>query len=292
MARVVLILDLLVALTTIYFVINLGRDVWQHREMAKKEPADGRILPFTASLIFFLSTLGASDFALSSAIYTRLGWTTVRKLPGTVNAQCILPLAVMTVAYLSRVQVSWWLLVMCIIAQVIGAYIGPRLVMRLPDRMIRLSVGVGLLVSAALLLANQLHWVQTTGNATSLPVGKAILLAALLFVYGALNNIGIGSFAPTMVTVSFFGMSPLVAFPIMMGAAFFSIVVGSTVFIQAGAYSRKIVSYTSIFGIIGVLVAVFIVGQLQMTVINWIILAILIYAAFILLRPTADEIEA
>ncbi|WP_225354127.1 hypothetical protein [Lacticaseibacillus saniviri] len=34
----VLILDLLVALTTIYFVINLGRDVWQHREMAKKNP--------------------------------------------------------------------------------------------------------------------------------------------------------------------------------------------------------------------------------------------------------------
>ncbi|WZU00935.1 hypothetical protein MGH68_15810 [Erysipelothrix sp. D19-032] len=54
------------------------------------------------------------------------------------------------------------------------------------------------------------------------------------------NNIGIGSYALTSATVYALGMSPLVAFPIMMGACTFSVPIGSMQFIKLDSYSRKI----------------------------------------------------
>jgi len=283
---VVGILFALIGLMTLSFLLVLGKDLVAHRPAMHQEPTNRRLLPFTAMLIFFLSTFGASDFAISTAIYTRLKWVNIRDLPGTVNAQCVIPLVVMAIAYISRIKMSWWLLTLCILAQVLGSFIGPRLVLRLPDRLIRQVVGVGLLISAGLLFSGQMHWLHTTGTATSLSPAKTGLLAGLLFIYGALNNIGIGSFAPTLITVSLMGLSPLLAFPIMMGAAVFSIPVGSMVFIKSGHYSRSIVAWTSVFGVVGVLVAIFIVGQLQLTVINWIILVVLVYAAYLLIKPT------
>ncbi|KRM72189.1 sulfite exporter TauE/SafE family protein [Lacticaseibacillus brantae] len=289
MKTVVGILFGLIGLMTISYLWVLGKDLMRHRPEMQAEPANRRLLPLTAMLIFFLSTFGASDFAISTAIYTRLKWVDIRNLPGTVNAQCVIPLVVMAVAYISRIQMSWWLLTLCIAAQVLGAFVGPRLVMRLPDALIRRVVGIGLLISALLLFSGQVHWLHTTGTATSLSPAKTGLLATLLFIYGALNNVGIGSFAPTLITVSLMGLSPLLAFPIMMGAAVFSIPVGSMVFIKAGQYNRSVVAWTSIFGVVGVLVAIFIVGQLQLTVINWIILVVLLYAAYLLIKPATTK---
>lgn len=62
-----------------------------------------------------------------------------------------------------------------------------------------------------------MNWIPSNGTASELYGGKLILAGFLLFVYGALNNIGIGSYALTMVTVYLLGLNPVAAFPIMMG---------------------------------------------------------------------------
>ena len=101
----------------------------------------------------------------------------------------------------------------------------------------------------------------------------------LLFAYGALNNIGIGSYALTMATVYALGMNPAVAFPIMMGAATFSVPIGSMQFVKFGEYSRKITLFTSTFGVLGVLTAVYFVKSLNVGMLQWLVIVILLYTA-------------
>ena len=75
------------------------------------------------------------------------------------------------------------------------------------------------------------------------------------------------------------GMSPAVAFPIMMGACTFSVPVGSMEFIRLGDYNRKIPMFTSTLGVVGVLVAVYIVKSLNMSMIQWVVVVVILYTA-------------
>lgn len=100
-----------------------------------------------------------------------------------------------------------------------------------------------------------------------------------MFVYGALNNVGIGSYALTMVTIFALGMNPVAAFPIMMGACAVSVPIGSTEFIRLDSYSAKLTFISAIFGVVGVLCAVFLVTSLPLYWIKWIVVAVLVYSA-------------
>jgi uncharacterized membrane protein YfcA len=102
--------------------------------------------------------------------------------------------------------------------------------------------------------------------------------------YGALNNVGIGSYALTMATVYAFGLNPGIAFPIMMGACTFSVPIGSMQFIKFDSYSRKITLYAAIFGSIGVLFAAFIVKSLDVSMLQWIVVVVIIYSAFTIIN--------
>ena len=173
------------------------------------------------------------------------------KLPGTLNTQCVVPVAVMALSYITAINVGIKTLAVCIICQIIGAYLGPRFVVKLPEKTIKLFVGIGLVIAAFLIFMGQMNWIPSNGTASELYGGKLILAGFLLFVYGALNNIGIGSYALTMVTVYLLGLNPVAAFPIMMGACTFSVPIGSVQFIKFDEYSRKITLFTSTFGVLG-----------------------------------------
>ncbi|MDV2887912.1 hypothetical protein RYX45_22350, partial [Alkalihalophilus pseudofirmus] len=89
---------------------------------------------------------------------------------------------------------------------------------------------VGLLIAALLILAGKFNIIPQTGTATELYGFKLVIAGVLLFIFGALNNIGIGSYALTMATVYALGLNPVAAFPIMMGACALSVPIGSTQF--------------------------------------------------------------
>lgn len=273
------LLILIIAINS-YFLFVFVKDVISHKEEVKKEQASSKILPFSAFIMFFLSTFGISDFAIGSVLYPKLNWVSIKKLPGTLNTQCVIPVATMALSYITSIEVGIKTLVVCIVCQVIGAYIGPKFVVKLPERTIKLFVSIGLIVAAILIFAGQMNWIPSNGTATELYGGKLILAGVLLFVFGALNNIGIGSYALTMVTVYMLGLNPAAAFPIMMGACTFSVPVGSVQFVKFGEYSRKITLFAATFGVLGVLCAVFLVKSLDTVMLKWVVILVLIYSAY------------
>ena len=279
----------LIVIVNGYFLFVFVKDLLSHKEEFKAEKADTKWLPFTSFFMFFLSTFGISDFAIGTVLYPKLEWTTMKKLPGTLNTQCVIPVAAMALSYISSVNVGIKTLGVCIIAQVIGAYIGPRFVVKLPEDTIKKFVGVGLIIAAFLIFAGQVNWIPSNGTATEFYGGKLVIAAALLFLYGALNNIGIGSYALTMVTVYLLGMDPIAAFPIMMGACTFSVPIGSVQFIKLDQYSRKITLFTATFGVLGVLVAVFLVKSLNTYLLKWLVIIVLLYSAYTMLAAQVKQ---
>lgn len=285
------ILLTLIILVNAYFIIYFVVDILKNKDSFKNDPADMKFLPFTSMLIFFLSTFGISDFAIGTVVYPKLNWVSIKKLPGTLNAECVVPVAVMALSYITSIDVGIKTLTVCIICQVIGAYIGPQFVVKLPDKTIKIFVGIGLLIASVLIFAGQMNWIPSNGTATELYGGKLLLAGILLFIYGALNNIGIGSYALTMVTVYLMGLNPIAAFPIMMGACTFSVPIGSVQFIKFGEYSRKITLFTSTFGVLGVLIAVFLVKSLNTYMLKWLVIIVLLYSAYSMLGSQLKKKE-
>ena len=275
-----------------YFAFVFLRDVLKHKEEVKKEPAKSGWLALSSFLMFFLSTFGISDFAIGTVLYSKAKWVSMKKLPGTLNTECVIPVAVMALSYITGITVGIKTLVVCIVCQVIGAYLGPRFVVKLPEKTIKIFVGWGLIIASLLIVAGQLNWIPSNGTATELSGFKLVLAGVLLFVYGALNNIGIGSYALTMVTVYLLGLNPVAAFPIMMGACTFSVPVGSVQFIKLDDYSRKITLFTATFGVLGVLIAVFLVKSLNTYLLKWLVVIVLLYSAYTMLQRPKEEAKA
>ncbi len=79
------------------------------------------------AVCFFFSTFGISDFALSTVLYRARKLVDDAKLPGTLNTQCAIPVAVIALAYISSIDVDQMTLVLLIVSQMIGTALAPVL---------------------------------------------------------------------------------------------------------------------------------------------------------------------
>ena len=160
--------------------------------------------------------------------------------------------------FLTGVKVEGVTLFSMIAAAVAGALVGARIVNKLPEKKIQLVMGVCLIVTAFLMMSGQLGWLKALGDgneAVGLTGVKLIIGVVGNFILGALMMAGVGLYAPCMAMVYMLGLSPLVAFPIMMGSCAGLMAIGSPEFIKAGNYTRIGSIAIAIGGIIGVTVA-------------------------------------
>jgi len=102
-------------------------------------------------------------------------------------------------------------------------------------------------------------------------------------------SLGIGIYAPCMALVFALGMSPKVAFPIMMGSCAFLQPVAAVKFVKEGAYNRKAALPINLFGIIGVLIAAFIVKELPLNTLKWLVVFVILFAAVVMFRSAMTE---
>ena len=114
------------------------------------------------------------------------------------------------------------------------------------------------------------------------PHAFAIALAVNL-VLGALLTVGIGNYAPSLIVFSLLGMDPRAAFPIMMGSGAFVATIAGVRFIRAGRFDRRAALGLTLGGIPGVLVAA-VVQSLPLDTLRWLVLVVVLYAAYTLLR--------
>jgi uncharacterized membrane protein YfcA len=232
----------------------------------------------------FFDTLGIGSFAPTTA------WIKLRRMvpdsfiPAVLNAGHCLPAMTQALIFITVVQVDPALLVACITAAVVGSLTGEPIVVRLPVRMVQGLVGAALVVAAGLYALTNLGLMPGGGDALALAAGPFAVATVTHFVLGALMTFGIGLYAPSLITMSLLGLNPIAAFPIMMGACAFLMPVCGMRFLRADRVDRRVVIGIAIGGVPLVLVAAFIVKSLPLETLRWIVVAVVLYAAVLLLR--------
>src|SRR3990167_4731053 len=92
MSNLLLILALIVIVNSV-FIIRFIVDLIQHREELRDDKGNKLLLAFSSAIIFFFSSFGICDFAVSTIFYRLKKLVSDKKLPGTLNTQCVIPVA-------------------------------------------------------------------------------------------------------------------------------------------------------------------------------------------------------
>ena len=165
----------------------------------------------------FFDTLGIGSFAPTTALLKQFKLTNDRTIPGTLNVSCTIPVVLEAFIFITVIKVDPLTLVTMLAAATVGAILGAGYVAKLDVKKIELAMGVALLVVAFIMIAQQLKMFPAGGDAIGLTGGKLIFALVANFILGALMTLGIGLYAPCMALVFSLGLSPAIAFPIMMG---------------------------------------------------------------------------
>lgn len=275
-----LLLVLLAALAAVFTVALL-----------RKAAARGQLRPNLESVGLgavanFFDTLGIGSFATTTA------WLKFRNLapdsfiPATLNVGHALPTITQATIFfvLLGVHVDPVLLTACIVAAVLGGLAGAPIIVRASVRLVQGVVGVALLLAAALYAMSNLNLFPIGGEATGLDAPYLYIAVAAHFLLGVLMSFGIGLYAPSLIMLSLMGLDPRLAFPIMAGACAFLMPSTGFRFIASDRIDLRVVLGLAIGGIPAVLVAAFIVKELPIVWLRWGVVAVVLYAAGLLLR--------
>ena len=240
-------------------------------------------------VVNFFDALGIGSFATTTACFKL--WNLVRdeQIPGTLNVGVALPAVLEAFLYMAVVDVDPRTLTSMIGAAITGAWLGARVVARWARRKIQIGMSITLLITAAFGLLTQLHFFPGGGDLLGLTGPKLLAAIAVSGALGALMTLGIGFFAPCMMVVYIMGMNPKAAFPIMMGSVAFLGPVASVPFIRQRRYSFKSALGLTIGGIPGVLLAAYLVKSLPLGSVRWLVIAVVIYTAAMMLRSAVRE---
>ncbi len=240
----------------------------------------------------FFDTLGIGSFATTTSVFKFWRMVPDRLIPGTLNVGHTLPTMTQAFIYIAIVEVDTTTLVLLIGAAVVGAWFGAGIVSGWPRRKVQIGMGLALLGAALLMLMGVLQIVPAGGENLGLSDGLMIAGVAGSLVFGALMTIGIGFYAPCMIMIALLGMNPRAAFPIMMGACAFLMPMASVRFVKRHAYSLRPALGLGLGGIPGVLIAAFIVKSLPLDYVRWLVVVVVVYTAFAMLRSAHVESRA
>lgn len=256
--------------------------------------AQGRVRPSPYELLVgfvtdFADTLGIGSFATTTALWRARRTVPDEQIPGTLNFGHALPTIAQAFIYTKAIEVEATTLVTMIVAAVAGAVFGAPVVARWPRKWVRLGLGIALLVLCAVLVIRQFGDPEG-GTAVGLSGAPFAIGIAGNFALGALMTIGVGLYAPCLLLVSLLGLNPKTGFPIMMGSCAFLMPLASVAFVRQQRYSLRAALGLTLAGIPAVLIAAFIVEEMDLYMVKWLVAGVVVYTAITLLRAAAHEV--
>ena len=250
-------------------------------------PASGAPNPLQLVIGFvtnFFDTLGIGSFAPTTAIFRLLRLVPDELIPGTLLVGHALPVVTQALFFVSVVTVDPMQMTLLIVVGVAGGWLGAGVVASLSRRAVQLGMGCALLLAATFMMLGMLGRIPAGGTALALGPQTFVVALAINFALGALLTLGIGNYAPSLVTFSLLGMDPRAAFPIMMGTGAFVATIAGVRFITSGRFHGRAALGLTIGGIPGVIVAAWLVQSLPLEALRWLVLVVVSYAAITLLR--------
>lgn len=279
---------------TVAYVAFWYLSVRKARAAGTSDPATapGAPGPFEVVLGFvtnFFDALGIGSFAPTTSVFKLRHMVADERIPGTLNVGHTLPTVAQALIFIAIVAVDIKTLILMILASVIGAWVGAGVVASWPRRKVQIGMGSALAAAAVFFIMRNLNVFPAGGDTLGLEGERLVAGLVGNFILGAIMTVGVGLYAPCMILVALLGMNPKTAFPIMMGSCAFLMPVASMRFIREGSYALKPALGLALGGIPGVLLAAYVVKELDVVTVRWLVIVVVLYTAFSMLRSAAKE---
>ncbi|MCP3679559.1 MAG: sulfite exporter TauE/SafE family protein [Gammaproteobacteria bacterium] len=271
-----------IAFSAIAFLMILRLYFLQRQQLAKIKKKFRLII--SATIAYFCDTLGLGSFAILIAFDKSWNLIDDALLPGTLNSQAIIPSMIESVFFLQVIKVDTTMLLTLLIAATIGGFIGGYVVSRFNRQLIRLAMAIAFTFITLLIIANQLHLLPIGGNKTVLSGIPLIISFIVVLLASSLGAVGIGIFAPIQTLFFLFGISPLIAYPVMTTACALQQLSTALPFIIRQRIAIKETLIMALFSSIGVLLAAPLIAHINFSELRWLLLVVVIYNVFMLSR--------
>lgn len=285
------ILLIVLALTVVVYATYLVRDIVKHKE----EHLPLKMIPVLLIGFFanFLDTLGIGSFATSTTAFKFTKSCEDDLIPGTMNVSYSIPIAVEAFVFIQRVEIDPLTLVLMIAASILGAVIGASIISKWDINKVRIALGFAMIGLGIVMICKlmQIGPFGIVGTANILRGGKLAIGIIVNFILGALMMVGVGLYAPCMALCLLLGLSADMAFPIMMGSCALLMPPGSIPFIKAGRYHRAAAIPLILAGIVGVLVACFVITSLPLTVLTWVVVIVMFICSGIFFKDAKKGMQ-
>jgi uncharacterized membrane protein YfcA len=270
----------------VLFIVNIAFFAGWYRcrktYTGRKRPL---LIEYPLGLVFaFFDTLGIGSFAPTTAALKFQGKIADDLIPGTLNVGLNIAAMLEMVIMVTVIVIDPVLLMSTILSAALGAWVGAGIVNRMPKSAIQLAMGVALLIAGCVFIATNLQLLPGGGVAYTLVGWRLVLAVGVNFVLGAFMSVGIGLYAPCMIVVTLLGLHPLAAFPIMMGSCGLVQPTAGLQFFRSGRFAFGTSIALAVGSIPGVLLAAFVVKQLPLKALRWLVVLVVIYAAVTMLR--------
>lgn len=286
-----IILKVFLGVITSLFGYYYVTDVFKNRKLFSGKPWSG--LLGTGFITNFFDTLGIGSFAPQTAVFKFFKLVDDRLIPGTMNIGNTIPTVLQAFIFMTVVEVDSLTLVSMSTAAPLGAFLGAGIVARMSRRKIQIGLGFGLMAVGLIMIAGYLNWMPAGGDAIGLTGWKLAVVVVMSFIFGALQTIGVGFYAPCMAMVYALGMQPLTAFPVMMTATAMLMAVGGARFVKQKAYDRKAAISLTIAGVIGVFLAAYVVKSLPLLILKGVVCCVILYTSvWMFISATQKEPES
>lgn len=245
----------------------------------------------------FGDAFGVGSFATTTALFkaTKFSYDD-RKLPATLNAVHVIPTIFQALLFMSIIRVDLQTLIPLTIANMIGAYIGPRITKNWNVKVVRRALSAAMVVAAILVVVRYffLPNIEVDMDATGLSGWVLIVAIIFNFVLGILMTIGLGNYTPQLIFFSLAGVNPMIAFPVMMFNASLSMTAAVYQFVRTDRVEWRGLVPIAIGGSIGVMIAAGIVAinenaALPPKILASLIIVIALWTAYTLLADNRKE---
>lgn len=277
---------------TVFFLVILIKDIFTHKGESKNENIVTVIINSIISLIAnFFDTLGIGSFAIATSAWKFTNSISDDLIPGTLNVVFAVPVITEATIFIQRIDMDPLTLVLMIVSSAIGATIGAKIMSKLDIMKIRLVLGIALIIVAIITICkiNAIGPFGIIGSARGLTGGMLVVGVVVNFFLGALMTAGIGLYAPCMALVLLLGMSADIAFPVMMGSCAYLMPSAGITFVKEGKYDRGAAIPMLILGVIGVLIAGFIVTSLPLTLLTYLVCVVMIICALMFFNDARKQ---
>ena len=271
--------------SSVVYGIYMARSILTDRAWLQAAPGHLGAVMGLETLIYFLCTIGVSDFLLNTILCRRMHLAEAEAQPDCNIAASIVPSGIIAFLYLRHGDaVDGKLLAVFIVCMIAGALIGSRAVGRMEGERIRRAMVVFLCVTLLCLIVRMILSQGAAPTATSLGGGKLAILAAEAFCAGFINMLGIPAKPLTATVALLLGLSPVTTLAVTLGAIPMSCVAGGINVVPRKKYNPKLILSAMTAGSVAAVIGCLLAISINAAVLNVLLLVVIAVAILSLIK--------